>query len=218
MHRRMAFCLIIIFFFSVGSSAQVCGPNCPICSGSGNTTGGLIPRGNLLMNFLYLPGYEEESGVLNIRGGVTSWLDVGLGYTVKAKKPVWSVRIQPMKESESSLRPSLILGTGSIQTGGSDQSLFFLLTKAYEFSETFSARLSAGAASLFPDFNRIYFLANLTVTITDSLSPFLIYDGLSIHYGLSFIPFDWLSAGILMVEAKYPSFMIGFRWGLGKKG
>jgi hypothetical protein len=87
---------------------------------------------------MFIPTGEDETGVLNLRAGVTSWLDLGLGYTAKSKKLIWSVRWQPLAEDESSWRPAVILGTGSIQTGKSDQSIFIQLTKAFDISETFN--------------------------------------------------------------------------------
>ena len=50
-----------------------------------------------------IPTGEDETGVFNLRAGVTSWLDLGLGYTMKSKKLIWSARWQPLAEDESSL-------------------------------------------------------------------------------------------------------------------
>jgi len=194
------------------ASAQECGPACPVCSGTGSSTGALLSTGTMISNFLYIPNGEEETGVFNFRGGVSSWMDVGVGYTVKEEKMIWSARLQLIKESESSWRPAIILGTGSVQTGGSDQSLFFQLTKSYEFSETFAARLSAGAASLMPDFEDYYGLAGLTLTITERWSTFISYDGINFHPGLIWIPTDWLNIGTIIVEAREPAVSVGFRY------
>jgi len=142
---------------------------------------------------------------------VTSWLDVGLGYSAKSNKAIWSVRVQPLAEEESSWRPAIIMGTGSVQAGGSDQSLFLQVTKAIEFSEKFSARFSIGVASLLPDLDRGYFLAGLTLTVTESWSPFLSYDGINFHLGLSWIPIDWLFITGIIVEMQNPAILIGHR-------
>jgi hypothetical protein len=206
--------LLSIFWLISTASAQQCGPGCPICSGTGNSTGALLSTGTVIPNFLYIPNGEDETGVLNFRGGVTSWMDVGIGYTVKAEKMIWSVRLQPIKESESSWRPAVILGTGSVQTGGSDQSLFFQLTKSFEFNEMFSARLSAGAASLTPDYDKLYGLAGLTLTVTERWSPFISYDGINLHPGLSWLPTDWLTIAGILVESKDPALSVGLRYRL----
>jgi len=150
--------------------------------------------------------------VFSLRAGVTSWLDLGLGYTVKSKKLIWSARWQPLTEDELSWRPAVILGTGSVQTGKSDQSIFIQLTKAFDFSEKFSARFSIGAASLLPELNQGYFLANLTMTVTERWSPFLSFDGLNFHLGLSWILTDWLFIAGSMVEMKFPAILVGYRW------
>jgi hypothetical protein len=161
-----------------------------------------------------IPNGEDETAVFNLRAGVTSWLDAGFGYTVKSEKLIWSVRIRPIAENESSWRPAVILGTGSVQTGKSDQSVFFQVTKAFDFSEDFSARFSIGAASLLPDMKKAYFLANITMTAKECWSPYISFDGLNFHFGLSWIPTDWLFIAGLMVEAKHPAFLVGYRLNL----
>ncbi len=208
----------MVFIFAIGlglvvyASAQECGPGCPVCSGSGSSTGALLPSGTIVSTIMSIPNGEDETAVLNLRCGVTSWLDVGLGYTFRSKEPIWSVRLQPVAEDESSWRPAAILGTGSVQTGGSDQSVFIQVTKAFDFSEEISARFSVGVASLLPDLDKGYFLASLTMTVTECWSPFSSYDGRNFHVGLSWIPNDWLFIAGLMVEMKFPAILAGYRW------
>ena len=216
MCRNLIIIFIVIFGFAVSSPAQVCGPGCPVCSGSGQSTGALISPGTLISTAIAIPGGEDETAVFNFRAGVTSWLDVGLGYMVKSDKFIWSFRLQPLSENEESWRPAVILGTGSVQTGRSDQSAFIQVTKAFEFSEIFSARFFIGTATLLPDFDKEYFLAGITMTVTERWSPFFNYDGINYHLGLSFIPNDWLFVTGLLVEMKNPAIMVGFRWGFDK--
>lgn len=211
--------LIIVFLFgaAVFSPGQVCGPGCPVCSGSGQSTGALLSPKTFVSTAMAIPNGEDETGVFNFRAGVSSWLDVGLGYTVKSNKFIWSVRLLPLSENKESWRPAIIVGTGSVQTGGSDQSAFIQVTKALEFSEIFSVRLALGAATLLPDFDQEYFLAGITMTVTERWSPFFNYDGINYHAGLSWIPYDWLFVTGLMVEMKNPAIMVGFRWGFDRK-
>jgi len=210
--RLIVFFFVISLGFTINAAAQQCGPGCPVCSGSGSSTGALLPSGTLISTVMFIPTGEDETGVFNLRAGVTSWLDLGLGYTMKSEKLIWSVRWQPLAEDESSWRPGIILGTGSVQTGKSDQSIFIQLTKAFEFSESLSARFSIGTASLLPKLDKRYFLASLTMTITESWSPYLSYDGLNFHLGLSWIPTDRLFIAGIMVEMKYPAVLVGYRW------
>lgn len=217
MCRNLIMLIVFLFEFANFSPAQVCGPGCPVCSGSGQSTGALLSPKTLVSTAMAIPNGEDETGVFNFRAGVSSWLDVGLGYTIKSDKFIWSVRLQPLSENEETWRPAVIVGTGSIQTGKSDQSAFIQLTKAFEFSEAFSARFSVGAATLLPDFDQEYFLAGITMTITEKWSPFVNYDGINYHSGLSWIPYDWLFVTGLMVEMKNPAIMVGFRWGFDNK-
>lgn len=116
--------------------AQECGPSCPVCSG--NSEGALLSRNSLLISGLAIPTSEEEYGVVNVRYGIFKWLDAGVGYAFKAKKPIWSLRLQPVVEKEDKWWPGLIVGTGSVQTGKSDQSVYGQLTKSWEFGEAFA--------------------------------------------------------------------------------
>jgi len=217
MYRNLIMIMVFLFGAAVFSPAQVCGPGCPVCSGSGRSTGAILPPGTLISTAIAIPDGEDETAVFNIRAGVTSWLDVGLGYTVKSDKFIWSVRLEPLSENEESWRPAVIVGTGSVQTGKSDQSAFIQVTKSFEFSEIFSARFSIGAATLLPGFDKEYFLAAITMTVTERWSPFFNYDGINYHLGLSWMPNDWLFVTGLMVEMKNPAIMVGFRLNFDKK-
>jgi hypothetical protein len=171
----------------------------------------------LLVTGIYIPTGEEEVGVVNVKYGLLKWMEVGAGYTIKAEKPVWSIRLLPVSEDEDGWRPGLIMGTGSVQAGGSDQSVFLQLTKSWEFVEGYALRLSGGAASLVPDFEKIYGIAGMTLTITERFSPFGSFDGNNFHTGLVWIPVDWLSVGALLVEMEYPAVSLGWRFAFSKK-
>lgn len=54
------------------------------------------------------------------------------------------------------------------------------------------------------------------MTVTEQWSPFLNYDGVNYHLGLSWIPTDWLFVTGLLVEMKDPALMVGFRWAFNK--
>ena len=212
--KRVILIIIIIISYTVIADAQECGPSCPVCSGSGDNLGALLASKSLLVNGLYIPAGEDETGVLNLRYGLFKWADIGIGHTIKAEKPIWSIRLQPVLESENCWRPGLILGTGSVQTGESDQSVFIQLTKAHEFVEWLALRMSMGISTLAPDFNEIYGLTGITITVTERFNPFATYDGRNSHLGLSWIPADWLVISGLLLEVHDPAISVGFRWNL----
>jgi hypothetical protein len=80
--------------------------------------------------------------------------------------------------------------------------------KSWEMSESFDLRLSSGAATLVPDFNRLYGLAGITASFKDRYATFANYDGNSFHEGFAWIPLDWLTVSFLMIETEYPAFSI----------
>jgi hypothetical protein len=210
--KKSAVITAIVLSLSYLGYTQECGPSCPVCSGTGEGSGALLAPKTLLATGIYIPDAEEEVGVINLRYGLLEWIDIGAGYTVEAKKSIWSIRLSPIAENEDGLRPGIILGTGSVQTGGSDQSAFFQLTKSWEFKEGYAVRLAGGVASLVPDFDKGYGIAGVTLTVTERFSPFVSYDGESYHYGLAWIPTDWLTIGGLMVENEYPAVTVGYRF------
>lgn len=189
--------------------SQECGPSCPACSGS--TDGSLLAPEAFHFSTLYLPGGEEERGRLNLRYGVFSWLDLGIGYTIDSRNVIWNARLQALREDEEGWRPGIIIGTGSVKTGGSDQSLYFHITKSWEFSESLALRVTAGTATLFPEFNKVYGLAGITVSLYEKIGLFVNYDGISFHEGVSWIPLNWLTVSVLLVESKEPAISIGIK-------
>lgn len=208
--KTISLILFILLITNI-STAQECGPFCPVCSGTGSSTGALVSPGVFIPNLLYIPNGEEEQAVVNLRGGITSWIDAGIGYALEAETMLWSLRVQALEEDESTWQPALILGTGSVQMGKSDQSVFVQLSKSWEFNEVFSLRISSGVASLMPDLDEHYLLAGLTLTITERWSPFISYDGKNFHPGLSWIPTDWLTIAGIILESEEPAISAGFR-------
>ncbi|MDF1543848.1 MAG: hypothetical protein P1R58_01955 [bacterium] len=61
---------------------------------------------------------------MNARVGIYRRLDAGVGYAVDTEKLLWSARFQPLYDQSAIWRPGLILGTGSVQAGGSDQAAY----------------------------------------------------------------------------------------------
>ncbi|MCP4704626.1 MAG: hypothetical protein GY865_08445 [candidate division Zixibacteria bacterium] len=154
-----------------------------------------------MVSALSIPTADEETAVVNARYGVLNWLDVGVGYAIKSEKILWNVRTQPVLEQEDGWRPGLILGSGSVQTGGSDQSIYAQLIKSWDISEIFGMRFSAGVATLLPDFDESYGLGGITASLHDRYSVFASYDGKSMHEGVSWTASDRLTMSFLMVES-----------------
>lgn len=204
--------VILVLVFPAIVTGQECGPNCPACSGGSQST--FTEPQSFFISDLYIPGGEEETNILKLRYGILSWLDAGFGYTFSAKKFIWSLRAQVIPENEKGWRPGLLVGTGSVRIGGSDQSLYFQVTKSWEFSEGFSLRISGGMATLLPDLDRLYALAGLTLTLTEKFSVFAHYDGRSFHPGISWIPLDWLTISSILIESRDFALSVGIRWNL----
>ena len=125
--------LLAAMVIAAPAYGQECGPGCPACSGK--ATGDLLAPGTLLASGLFIPDGEEETIVTKLGYGVVSWLDVGIGYTVDTEEVIWSARVQPIAQDRDGWQPALIVGTGSVQTGGSDQSVYAQLAKSVEIVE-----------------------------------------------------------------------------------
>ena len=203
--------LMLVLAFASPVVAQECGPSCPVCSGSGNGASALLSQNSVMISGLSIPTADEERTVVKVGYGMLGWLDAGVGYAIRTEKVLWSVRAQPLLEQKNGWRPGFIMGTGSVQTGGSDQSVYAQLIKTWGVSELLDLRFSTGTATLVPDFDEVYGLAGIAAILQDRYSASLDYDGKSMHTGLSWFASDWLSLSFLMVEMEYPAFSIVFR-------
>ena len=216
LYRIKIVALLVIMLFGVigAATAQQCGPACPACSGK--ATGGLLPQNTLMGSTLYIPDGEEETTVFNLRYGIFSWLDAGIGYARDEEETIWSVRIQPIQEDKKGWQPGLILGSGSVQTGGSDQSLYIQLVKSLEITDWLALNASGGYATDLPDYEEDWGLGTITVTLFKQISPFYTYDGINSHVGLSWLPTDWLTLSGYYLEMEELAISIGIQWSIGK--
>jgi hypothetical protein len=165
-----------------------------------------------MVSVLSIPDAEEERAVLNTRYGILTWADVGVGYAVRTKKIIWNVRVQPLSEEKNGLRPGVIVGSGSIQTGGSDQSLYAQLMKSIAFHKNFGLDLSAGTAALLPDFDEVFGLAGIAANIFGQFSLFSSYDGRSFHEGASWCILDRYTVSFMLVETENPAVSFSVTW------
>jgi len=85
------------------------------------------------------------------------------------------------------------------------------LIKSVEVSDNFGLRLSAGSATLVPDFDEAFALTGVTASFYERYSLFASYDGKSVHEGLAWIAYDWLTLSFLMIESEFPAFSIVLR-------
>lgn len=209
--------LALCVLASVGTaSGQECGPGCPVCSGK--AVGDLLPPAAVLGSGLYIPNGEEETAVLSLRYGLVSWLDAGIGYAVDTEEIIWSVRVEPIAQDLEGWRPALVLGTGSVQTGGSDQSGYAQIAKTLEIIEgRLGITLTGGYATDLPDMREDWGLGTFTLTLFDRVSPFYTYDGVNSHVGLSLFATDWLTLTGYVVEMEEPAASVGTQWRFGQK-
>ena len=62
MGKYRFFVISIVFVLSVNSLAAQCGPGCPVCSGTGHSTGALLPSRTLVSSAIAIPTGEDERG------------------------------------------------------------------------------------------------------------------------------------------------------------
>jgi hypothetical protein len=215
------FMAILVGLASVGTvEAQQCGPGCPACSGK--AIGDLLSPKTFFFSGMYIPQGEDERAVFNLRYGLLSWLDAGIGYAVAAEdgedEVIWSVRVEAIAQDLEGWRPALIFGTGSVQVGGSDQSAFIQLVKTLEVIEgRFGITGAGGYATDIPDFEENWILGTISMTFYDRVSPFYTYDGINSHVGLSVFPTDWLILTGYYLEMEEPAVVVGLQWGFGEE-
>ncbi len=191
--------------------AQECGPNCPICSGSGSNTESLLAKGVWLGNALMVPG-GEDTFIPTFKTAIHDRIDIGFGYLNKSREAIWSVRVLLFPERERS--PGLIAGSGSVRMGGSDQSVFITATKNFEDNIQIPIRLSLGTASVLPDMDIYYFIGTASYLYKEKLFPFITYDGINTHYGVSYILLEKINIGLLYLENERFGLSAGIRFEL----
>ena len=202
---------------AVTAAGQECGPGCPVCSGK--AVGDLLPPRTVHGSGLYIPDGEEETAVLNLRYGLVSWMDAGIGYAVDTEEVIWSVRVEPITQDSDGWRPALVLGTGSVQTGGSDQSGYIHIAKTVEIIEgRLGIGLAGGYATDLPDRRENWGLGTFTATLFERAAPFYTYDGVNSHVGLTFFATDWLTLTGYALEMGEPAASVGIQWGFGEDG
>lgn len=207
--------LLAVLVLTVSAGAQECGPGCPACSGK--ATGDLLSPGTVFASGLFIPDGEEETAVLRLGYGLVSWMDVGIGYAVDAEEVTWSVRTQPITQDREGWRPAVIIGTGSVQTGGSDQSAYIQVAKTLEVVEgRLGVSAAGGYATDLPDLEENWLLGTLSLTFFDRVSPFYSYDGVSSHVGLSYFATEWLTITGYMLEMEEPALSASVQWDLGE--
>lgn len=215
--RTISVLLLLAVVMIAGSPAygQECGPGCPACSGK--ATGDLLSPGSVLASGLFIPDAEEETVVTRVGYGVLPWMDIGIGYAVDTEEVIWSARVQPVAQDREGWRPGLVVGTGSVQTGGSDQSAYVQLVKSVEIVEgRLGASAAAGFATDLPDVEESWGLATAALTLYDRASPFYSYDGVNSHVGLSLFATDWLTLTAFYLEMEEPALQVSVQWGPGE--
>jgi len=207
--------LLAILVLTAPADAQECGPGCPACSGK--ATGDLLSPGTVLASGLFIPDGEEETAVLRLGYGLVSWMDVGIGYAADTEEVTWSARAQPITQDREGWRPAVIIGTGSVQTGGSDQSAYIQVAKTLEVVEgRLGVSAAGGYATDLPDLEENWLLGTLSLTLFDRASPFYSYDGVSSHVGLSYFATEWLTITGYMLEMEEPALSASVQWDIGK--
>lgn len=209
--------LTVLVLIALGSSAALaqCGPGCPACSGG--VTDSILDPNTIRGSVMYIPDGEEETVILNFSGTVTQWLELGLGYSVDKEKVIWNAKAQLVKEQAGAWRPSLVLGTGSVEIGGSDQSGYLQLFKNIDTGPDIVWGLSGGFATDLPDLTEGFWLTTASLTYRETLTPFYSYDGSASHIGLTWYAKDWLQVSGTYLEMEDPAITVGITRALGGK-
>ncbi len=120
------------------------------------------------------------------------------------------------KQDPDGWRPAVIVGTGSVQTGGADQSAYIQVSKSIEIvDERLGINLTGGFATDIPDFEEAWGLGTFSMTLFDKVSPFYTYDGINSHVGLSYFATDWLTLTGYYLEMEEAALSVSLKWNFG---
>lgn len=205
------FALVIIMPIGSVVSAQACGPNCPICSGSGSNTETMLSSRTIFTSVLYFQD-AEETFITNFKLALSSRFDVGVGYLNQNRDVIWNARALLLAEENG--WPAVIAGIGSVKANASDQSAFITATRSLEDDLGKPIRISLGMASYLSGSKKTYLIWTLSFLYRDKLFPFISSDGLNINYGVSYFLSETMNLGVLRVENRYLGMMLGYRFTL----
>jgi hypothetical protein len=189
--------------------AQDCGPNCPICSGSGFDTEAMLSNKTVFTNARLFPD-AEETLIGGMKLAVSSRLDLGLNYLTTSRKVLWNARALLVVEED--WKPAIILGIGSVRANTSDQSIFLTATRNLESTVGVPLRLSVGAAAYLSESDRVYPIGTLSHLYKEKLFPFISYDGVNFNYGAAYFVLETLHIGLIYAENRYLGLTTGFRF------
>lgn len=161
----------------------------------------LAPRDMGYLGGMYIPWGDEQVALLSMRYGIYSRIDAGIGITWGANHGpdyfIWSLRVEAVPQDPEGWRPSLIIGTGSVRIGGRDQSGFIQLIKTLELVEDrFEISFTGGFATDISDFNEAWGLGALSMSFSDIISPFYVYDGIHSHVGVTWFAFEGFALSV----------------------
>ncbi|MCP4724759.1 MAG: hypothetical protein GY863_06970, partial [bacterium] len=192
------------------------GPGCPICSGSGSNTESLLAKGVVLSSVLMIPEGEEDTFIPTFKTAIHNRVDVGIGYLNKTEEVIWSARVLLLSEKENS--PGIIMGSGSVRMGGSDQSVFLAATKNFEDNINVPVRLTLGAASILSDMDKMYFIGHSVIFTKKSyfrLLPMMVSILITVchlfYMRRSILDFNTLKMNILVFPLDSDSSFDGYR-------
>ncbi len=208
-----ALTVLVFLALSVSESLAQCGPGCPACSGGINES--ILDPNTIKGAVMYIPDGEEETAILNFSGTVAPWLELGLGYSLDKEKVIWNAKARLVDEQVGAWGPALVVGTGSVEAGGSDQSGYIQLFKNIDLVPDVVWGLSGGYASDLPDLEVGFWLANVSLTFRDTFTPYYSYDGSASHAGLTWHANDWLQLSGTYLEMEDLAISIGFKQTLG---
>ncbi len=206
--------LLALHAMNVPFAQAQCGPGCPACSGGANES--MLDPSTIKGSIMYIPEGEEETAILNISGTVTSWLELGLGYAMDEEKVIWNAKARIVNEQPGAWRPSLVLGTGSVEIGGSDQSGYLQLFKNIDLTPELVWGVSGGYATDLPDLKEGFWLSTVSLTYQETLAPFYSYDGSSSHVGMTWFANNWLQLSGTYLEMEDLAISVGIKHSLGQ--
>lgn len=190
------------------ASAQDCGPNCPICSGSGFNTETMLTSRTVFTNVLVFPD-AEETLVAGVKLAVSRRFDIGLGYLSKSRDIIWNARALLLLEED--WKPAVIAGIGSVRADASDQSVFITASRNLESNIGVPLRLSVGAATYLSGSGRVYPIGTVSYFYKEKLFPFISFDGKNTNYGISYFIFETFHVGLMYVENRFLGLTTGLR-------
>lgn len=202
------------------TASETCGLTCPVCTGDLVAPAGdlavapVTPHGTWAAFALWSPQSHEaegENGSATVMTGLWNRFEIGLTYGFGTDD--YRLRLKGVALNQSDVRPAVVFGLGNLRPGSTETNGYVLLNW-----RTFGSVLPRAGGYLGVgtrvEHQEPQLFAGVSYSIGGRTGAMASFDGRDPHLGLMVSPLSSVNIGMMAVEMKDLSPMVGARGNL----